>query len=170
MGNNQFVPQFNDKGQDNAATSKGSLPEFDLHDLYKQLDKFPVNPIDRNDNSISFDPIYKGNERWDPYKLPATEVVQTSGQDDLEALGRRITDKAVANVQKHMTPQETKDLNEDTVKYGKQMEQYKEHMRHVMMGTGGIGLDDPPPGKPASMIKYENAINAEIKRIAQSTC
>ncbi len=169
---NPFTPQFNDKGADVQSSHNATMPDFDLHNLYKGVDKYPVNRADKNDNSIG------SNIAWDPYenltmqiklpyKLPETEIAQPTGQSTLDDLNRRITDKATDNVQKHMTPQEKKDLNDDATKYAKQMEEYKEHMRRVMIGTGGIGLDDPPPNKPASLIKYEKAIDAEIKKITQ---
>lgn len=173
MGN-PFTPQSNDNGAD-VRSSHNTLPDFDLQNLYKGLSKCQTNPADRNDNAIL---ATDKNPAWDPYenltnpcklpyKLPETQISQPTGQTTLEDLNRRITDKATDNVQKHMTPQEKKDLNDDAAKYAKAMREYDEHMRRVMMGTGGIGLDDPPPNKPASLVKYEKAIDAEIKKIAQ---
>ncbi len=92
-----------------------------------------------------------------PYKLPETEISEPTGQSTLDDLNHRITEKATDTVQKRMTPDEKKELNLDAVKYAKAMADYEEHMRHVMMGTGGIGLDDPPPNKPASLVKYEKS-------------
>jgi len=167
MGN-PFSSKSNDNGPDVISSKSNTLPDFDLHSIYMGVEKFPVNSAGRNDNAL-------GKLAWDPYenltlpyKLPTTEIEQPTGQSTLDDLNRRITEKATDNVQKHMTPQEKKDLNDDAAKYAKQMEEYKEHMRRVMMGTGGIGLDDPPPNKPASLVKYEKAIDAEIKKIAQN--
>ncbi|MBS1956369.1 MAG: hypothetical protein JST89_19435 [Cyanobacteria bacterium SZAS-4] len=166
MGN-PFSSHSND-GPDTIQSKSNALPDFDIHSIYMGVEKLPTNNASRNDNAI-------GKRAWDPYenltlpyKLPQPEISQPTGQSTLDDLNRRITEKATDTVQKRMTPQEKKDLNDDADKYAKQMEEYKEHMRRVMMGTGGIGLDDPPPNKPASLVKYERAIDAEIKKISQN--
>jgi len=131
---------------------------------------YPVNAAQPNENAISMagDSIYAGNDRLTPYKLPEVEIQQPSGQGSLDDLNQRITNKATDNVQKNMTLEEKKRLNEDAMKYAKEMEEYQEHMRHVMTGTGGIGLDDPAPQKPESLVKYEQAIDKEINKIVQA--
>jgi hypothetical protein len=171
MANNQFLPEFHDKAQDNTLTTQRVQLDFDVHSLYKGLPElYPINAAQPSENSISMGggSIYSGNDRLTPFKLPEVEIQQSSGQGSLDGLSQRITDKATDNVQKHMTPEEKKHLNEDATKYAKEMDEYKEHMRHVMMGTGGIGLDDPAPKKPESLVKYEQAIDKEIKKIVQA--
>lgn len=162
------MSSINDNGNNAISFKNDSAPQFDLHALYQGLEKYPVNHSDRNEGAINIGTLLAGREPLTPYRLPEIEVVNPSGQSTLGDLNRRITDKATDNVQKHMTPQEKRQLNEDMVKYGKQMQEYEEHMRGVMMGTGGIGLDDPPPPKPASLIRYEQAIDAEIKKIVRN--
>ncbi len=51
MGN-PFTPQPTDMGID-LSSHNGTMPEFDLQNLYKGVDKYPIiNKADRNDNAI----------------------------------------------------------------------------------------------------------------------
>jgi hypothetical protein len=169
MGPNSFTPDFHDSGPDNALP-KGTLPKFDVPSLYMGIEKLPARPSTPVADGITFEPIFTGKDGLTPYKLPETEVAQPTGQSTLDALTRRITDKATDNVQKHMTPQEKKDLNEDVARYAKQMEDYEKDMQHALIGKGliDLGSDAPKPQKPASLVRYEQAIDAEIKKIAQN--
>lgn len=103
------------------------------------------------------------------YPLPKVEVNQYSGEASLEELNKQIRQRALETVQGRMSPEEKRKLNEDSQIYEKEVAAYKKYMRGVMMGTGGLGLDTPPPPKPESIQRYERAIDNEIKRLVGAT-
>jgi hypothetical protein len=88
-----------------------------------------------------------------------------SPQGALETFNKRVTDQAVANVERRMTPEERKALKDDMAKYAEERRQYEENLRIALMGTGGLGLYKPSPSKPASLQKYEQAVENELKRL-----
>lgn len=105
-----------------------------------------------------------------PTKYPLPEVGVLAGETALNALNERIINKAVAKVQESMTPAEKQELNKDSLKYAEQMRKYEEEMKAAMMQHWFRRRPEDwpqPPEKPKSLVKYEEAIDREVERLAK---
>ncbi len=126
---------------------------------------FEMEPRPIKISDIDFGSLDRPNR----YPLPMEAVAQT-GESALQQLNQRIINKAVAKVQESMTPAEKQELNKDAAKYAEQMRKYEEELRAASMQyLYRRGPDDGPklPEKPKSLVKYEEAIDREIERVAR---
>lgn len=122
--------------------------------------KQPLPPVDLTSN-----PYFRpGREKLDggsryPLPEPDPDAVYNILGNGFDRLERKITADSVQAVQSRMTPAEKAQLRQDAATYEAELERWQgSWMRH-------IGLNPPKaPEKPASLERYERAIDAEINK------
>jgi hypothetical protein len=98
------------------------------------------------------------------YPLPSTDkgASEVPGEVTLQDLNQKIVAKAVANVEKTMTPKEKEELAKDSEQYAKDMKEWKQSF------VTFIGMNPPkPPAEPESLRRYEQAVDREVDKITK---